>query len=839
MLEILLNGQWQMRPADSEAWLPASVPGSVYSDLLASDSMPDPYYRDNEMKTLPLSDKDYIYQKRFTLTKEDLSCDALLLHCKGIDTIADIFVNDSLVGHTENMHRTWDFELHPYVHDGENTIQIHFYSPTKWIKEAYQKCEIYGSSDAMTGFPHLRKTHCMFGWDWGLRLPDAGIWRDISILEVDTARLLSVWIHQKHEADTVTLSFQPEIEAATPCVLSAKEDGSCISAGAYAPSAKPTFSHAQSSVSRLELRITVTAPDGSVFTSDGQDIVIEHPQLWWPNGFGGQPLYQIHADLTTGGRVIDSWECRIGLRTLTMHCEKDQWGESFCAQVNGVDIFTMGGDYIPEDALRCRITPERTRRLLHDCKLANHNSIRVWGGGYYPDDWFYDACDEYGLIVWQDCMFACACYELTDDFEANIRQEILDNVRRLRHHASLGLWSGNNELEWLTMRGDYKITPKQKADYLRIFEYIIPKTLRTVDDTTFYWPSSPSSGGGYDEPNAHDRGDVHYWSVWHEDEPFPAYRKYYFRYASEFGFQSFPCLKTVETFTEPKDRNIFSYVMEKHQRNKSANGKIMNYLSATFRYPKDFDHLLYASQLLQAEAVRYGVEHWRRFRGRCMGAIYWQINDNWPVASWASIDYYGRWKALHYASRRFFAPILLSCCEESTLTQETNVNAEGINIRKSAQLNVSNETMCDKDLTVRWALRDANAAIKQQGELPVHVPALTAVWLGNLTFEDAALHSDYFSYELYEGDTWISGGTALFCAPKHFDFVDPHLTVCRSGNDLIVKADAYARSVEIECDDGDLLLEDNYFDLNAEERKIRILRGEGTRLRIRSIYDIG
>lgn len=808
MKKIELNGAWQMRFADTNEWLPAHVPGSVYSDLLSNGEIPDPYYRDNEDAVLKLMDHDFIYRRTFELTAEDLAGDALILHCEGLDTLAGIQINGQPVGQADNMHRTWDFDVRKCVRAGENEIEIRFASPTRYIKEAYAACEIHGSTDAMLGFPHLRKAHCMFGWDWGPRLPDAGIWRDICLLRVDRARLQSVQIHQHHADGRVNLSFKPET------VRFASEVS-------------------------LNLKVRVTAPDGAVLESDGGDILIENPQLWWPNGYGDQPLYQVDADLICEGKILDTWHARIGLRTLTMHIEKDAWGESFTTRVNGVDIFTMGGDYIPEDNLRCRITPERTRRLLEDCRLANHNAIRVWGGGYYPDDWFYDACDELGIIVWQDFMFACATYELTPDFAQNIRHEVIDNVRRLRHHASLGLWCGNNEMEWQTDDRTYKSTYKQRADYIRMFEYLIPQALREVDPDTFYWPASPSSGGGFDAPNDPNRGDVHYWDVWHQDKPFTEYRKFFFRYASEFGFQSFPCLKTVETFTEPGDRNVFSYIMEKHQRNQSANGKIMNYLSQTFRYPRDFDHLLYASQLLQAEAIRYGVEHWRRHRGRCMGAIYWQVNDCWPVASWSSIDYAGRWKALHYASKRFFAPVLLSCCEEGTLTQETNVNAEGLNIVKSARLNVSNETFEAGSFTVRWALRDARARALMQGEDTVEVPALSAKWLEEHVFPDASLHDHYFSYELWQDGKCLSEGTALFCAPKHFNFEDPHLTLTRDGDCITVHAEAYARSVEIECDDGDLLLSDNYFDMNAGTRAVRILRGHGSKLRVRSVFDIG
>ncbi|MGN0747322.1 MAG: glycoside hydrolase family 2 protein, partial [Aristaeellaceae bacterium] len=564
------------------------------------------------------------------------------------------------------------------------------------------------------------------------------------------------------------------------------------------------------------------------------------PQLWWPNGYGAQPLYTVLAELVCEGEVVDTWQRRIGLRTMTMRREKDQWGESFETCVNGVSIFAMGADYIPEDNILRRVTPERTRRLLQDAADAHHNAIRVWGGGYYPDDWFYDACDELGLVVWQDFMFACAMYELTPAFEASIRAEAEDNVRRLRHHASLGLWSGNNEMEIGVVENWYDQTPRQVTDYVKMYEYILPQVLSSTDPDAFYWPASPSSGGSFDNPNDPNRGDVHYWQVWHGNKPFTDYRNHFFRYASEFGFQSFPCKKTIESFTLPEDRNIFSYVMEKHQRNGSANGKIMNYLAQTFLYPGAFDHLLYASQLMQMEAIRYGVEHWRRNRGRCMGAIYWQLNDCWPVTSWASIDYFGRWKALHYASCRFFAPVLLSCEEEGALSQLPNLNAEPLApIEKSIRLNVSNETREAVTARVMWSLRDPMARVLASGEDVITVDALSARWLPRHDFPDAGLYGSYAAYELWIGGEQVSSGTALFCAPKHFRFADPQLRLTVEKDAVVVTASAYARSVEIVCEDGDVVLEDNFFDLNAESRRVRILRGEGSVFTVRSVYDIG
>ena len=482
--------------------------------------------------------------------------------------------------------------------------------------------------------------------------------------------------------------------------------------------------------------------------------------------------------------------------------------------------------------------PERTYELLKQARDAHFNCIRVWGGGNYPYDGFWDACDELGLVVWEDFMFACAIYDLTDEFEQDIIGEFIDNIKRIRHHASLGLWCGNNEMEMFVKEGMWITRPKEKSDYVKIYEYIIPKVLKEYDPNTFYWPASPSSGGAFDEPNDENRGDVHYWDVWHGNKPITEYRKFFFRYVSEFGFQSFPSLKTVETFTEPEDRNVFSYVMEKHQRNQSANGKIMNYMEQTFLYPNDFDTTLYASQLLQAEAIRYGVEHFRRNRGRCMGTVIWQLNDCWPVASWASIDYCGRWKALHYYAKRFFAPVMLSCAEEGILTQDTNPNAEPYEVKKSIHLCVANETMEEQNLTVKWTLRNNRSEILRGGEEAVTAAPLSSVWLAKQDCMDADTYGDYVSYECVRDGELISGGCVIFCAPKHYHFVDPKLTVTAEGDVLTVKANAYARGVEIINEADDMLLEDNYFDMNAGERKIRILKGTPEGLKIRSVYNI-
>ena len=824
MLTKTINSSWQMRRVNDPQWLPAAVPGSVYGDLLAAGKMEDPFYRANEEDALKLMEYDYEYRTSFDAEASMLQCEENILQFMGLDTLADIYLNDTLIGSADNMHRVFEYSVRPLLKAAGNELHIIFHSPLKFFRESYARNPLNGSSDCINGFTMLRKAHCMSGWDWGPRLPDAGIWRDVNLLGINDARFENVYITQEHHSDAdhhvsdVTLGLRVDFRR-----LSEKH-----SLRFFDDAAADAYT----------LHTEVLDPDGKKIaeTDNTETIEIHDPKLWWPNGFGDQPLYTVRMTLLHDGKVLDTCEKRIGLRTITMTIEKDAHGSSFAPTINGVQIFAMGADYIPEDNLLGRVTPERTHHLLEDCRLANFNFIRVWGGGYYPDDWFYDACDELGLLVWQDFMFACAVYDLTPEFEQSVRAEFTDNIRRLRHHASLALWCGNNEIESSTTWYDFPM--KNRSDYIKLFEYIIPSVLKKEDPQHFYWPSSPSSCGGFDNPGDEHRGDAHYWDVWHGNKPFTEYRKFSFRFLSEFGFQSFPCLATVKQFTEPEDRNIFSYVMEKHQRNGAANGKIMNYLEQTYLYPTDFDTMLYASQLLQADAIRYGVEHFRRIRGICMGSIYWQLNDCWPVASWASIDYYGRWKALHYMAKRFFAPILLSCAEESTLTQDPNVNAQPYDLQKKIHLCVTNESLKAHELTVQWALRDTAGTIIRRGEKKLSAAPLSATWLDEEDFADAKERDQYISYEALENGTVISSGTVLFIAPKFFRFRDPALTCTVSGNRITVTASAYARSVEISDEDGTLLLSDNYFDMNAGTREVEILRGTAKNLHVRSVYDI-
>ena len=861
----------------------ATVPSTVYSTLLEQGLMPDPYYRDNELQALRLMENDFLYKTEIQISEQERQADRVILRFEGIDTIADVYLDGVLLGQTNNMNRVWEFDITEQIRDDASetgySLRVVLHSPTRFIAEAEKKCPVGASSDAMPGFPHIRKAACMYGWDWGPRLPDAGLFRPVTVLAVSTARLEQVAVHQEHhvigkdvhgnQVDFVDLDVQAELNWITD------QTPVRVTCQVYDPDGALVGEAGSVRFSKKEGQQT------------GLHIRVHDPRRWWPNGYGEQALYRVCVELECGEHtVLDTWEKRIGLRTVTVNTDamsdeifdahlknqqedlddgvtfiqneganriihterqsKKVEGHNFAYEVNGLQIFAMGADYIPEDNLFTRQTRERTDMLLASAQEAHFNSLRIWGGGYFPNDFFYDVCDERGLLIWHDFMFACASYELTPEFEENISEEIRQNVRRLRSHACIALWCGNNEMESQYVRMEWPKTKKQYFDYIHLYEYIIPKIVHKEHPEAFYWPSSPSSGGNYENSEVENVGDTHYWGVWHGNEPFTAYRQHHYRFLSEFGFQSFPALQTVKRFTAERDHNIFSRVMEMHQRNTAANGKILNYLSQTYLYPKNFDELLYCSQLLQADAIRYGVEHFRRFRGTCMGTVVWQLNDIWPVASWASLDYYGNWKALHYAEKRMFAPVLLSCEEHGEIDQKPFVNTLPHSIELSADLHVANETAEEIHGIVRWSLRNADSFVIKAGEFAVTAQPYDGTWLPHLDFSEYDPLEVHLQYALEVNGEIVSSGTTLFCAPKHYHFRDPELTVSVEGDVVTVTAKNYAKSVSVETEDGILRLDDNFVDMEAGIRTFRILSdrdftGEyppSGAYRVRSVYEI-
>ncbi len=831
-----LNGQWEMRSTNDEHWESAHVPGSVFTDLLHNGLMEDPFYRDNEDKALALSYNDYEYAREFNVSSDLLKHDRIFLYCEGLDTLTEIKINGKLVAKTNNMHRSYEFDVKDTLKEGSNNIHILFFSPTRYIEQMQKKLPLMKRTNDMVidGFYYLRKAHSMFGWDWGPKIPDSGIWRNIGLKFFNDARLKDVYITQDHQTGKVKLDVQVSLEI---------------------------WNHGE-----FNLEILVTSPDDKRISKiqpiDYPDdncamaaVEIDNPKLWWPNGYGKQPLYEISVNLKEEDKILDSREIKVGLRTLTVKQEDDRWGKSFKFEINGVPIFARGANYIIEDNLMPRYSRERTGRLIKDCIEAHFNCIRVWGGGIYPDDYFFDLCDRYGIIVWEDFMFACSVYPADREFLSNIEHELVSNIKRIRNHPSLGLWCGNNEVEWIVdmvekqsfpgvqIPGDTPLLSirKVKKMYTRLFEKVIPEAVKKYDPAHFYWPSSPSSGGKFDRPNDENRGDVHYWDVWHGMKPFSDYRNHYFRFTTEFGFQSFPGIKTIESFTMPEDRNISSYVMKKHQKNGSANGKILTYLSETFRHPKDFKSLLYTSQLLQAEAIKYGVEHWRRNRGRCMGSLYWQLNDCWPVISWSSIDYYGRWKALHYYAKRFYSPVLISAEEEGT-----RVN-----------IYVTNDNLEDVRGTVGWKLRDNRSDIVYEDRKGVTVASLKAEECIELDLKDMIkkdnIRDVYLEFFFDVDGQCVSDGTLLFVKPKHFNFLNPEIKIAinevRDQFIISIGSQAYAKSVELDLVEADCKFSDNYFDLSAGYVKEVVVDKSSlsdklnlsevkNQLKVRSLYDV-
>ncbi|MBI4977193.1 MAG: glycoside hydrolase family 2 protein [Spirochaetes bacterium] len=780
-----LHGTWDFHSADNIYKGSLPVPGTVFQALEKQGVFGKGgiFHREENRKCPDIAHRDFIFERSVTIPAGFLTGNnrRVFLECDGLDTLATIFVNGKKAGYADNMHVGWRFDVTTFLKTGDNKLRIVFDDTVEFITERQKKRELWGVNDALKGYAHIRKSHCSYGWDWGPQIPDVGIWRNIRLAAYDGARLDEVHVTQKHTRTAVTLTIDTKMD------IWAQDD--------------------------YKLKLTFITPDGersTTYHSAGDTITIEvkDPEIWWPNGYGDQPLYTVTAELLRNEESINEISQRIGLRTMTVRRKKDKWGESFEFHVNGVSIFAMGGDYIPEDVFLTRVTRERTERLVRDCAKANYNCIRVWGGGIYPSDDFYDLCDEYGLVIWQDLMFACATYDVSNKaFYDSIALEARYNLTRIRHHASLGLVCGNNEMEWGFVAWGFPKPPVSKTEYLKQYQMLFPSIIEEVCPYVFYWPASPSSGGDFDDPNGENKGDAHYWEVWHGNKPFSDYRNKYFRFMSEFGFESFPSMKTIKTFALPEDMNIFSPVMEDHQRCGSGNGKILNYVAQYFRYPKDFDSLVYVSQLSQAEAMRFGVEHWRRNRGRCMGAVYWQLNDNWPVASWASIDYFGRWKALHYAAKRFYCPTLISCEEKG----------------HTATLTLSNESRDKLTGTVAWKLVTMNGKTIRAGKKAASANALSSKEIVKLDFsKELAGNRDrdtILAYSFTDAESKdVFDGTVAFVPYKTLTLPEPSLSFTMKKDEtgriaIDVRAKAFAKFVEIDVPAGDIQLSDNYFDL--------------------------
>ena len=790
-----MNGDWTFQSGPYEFL--TDVPASVYSVLTENGIIDDLYFGDNELRVIDFMKEPCVFRKTFSFAGGFKA----LLCFDGIDTVSRISLNGKCIGETCNMHRKYEFDITGLLED-ENEIKVEFPAIYRIFEEKYREEAIYTEpSGPLAGAKNIRKSFCMSGWDWAPRLADMGIWKDVYLLDLSTPAMDDVEIRQKHTDGKVFLTVSASVKNG--------EEAS--------------------------FAIELLSPDGKTqILENNRETEIESPMLWWPNGYGEQYLYTVTVSLIDKGQVFDVVTKRIGLRTMELVREPDEYGESYYHRVNGKPVFAMGACYVPEDILFTKITRERTERLLNDCLFANFNTLRVWGGGHYPHDFFYELCDEKGILVFEDMMYACSNIPANRETQEEFLLEAEENLKRIRHHACLAVICGNNEMELWTHPDD--VYGKR---YLELFENRLPKVVKAAAGEIPFVTSSPTSKGGFRDPNNDDCGDQHCWEVWAKGKSIYEYRKHMFRYLSEFGLSAFPDEKTVNAFTSPEDRNAFSRVMELHQRCVDGNKIILSYIASRYRLPCNLSDVIYLSQLVQAEAVACGAEHQRANRGCCMGALYWQLNDIWPCVSFSGIDYFGRYKAVQYFAKRFFAPISVICEETGECTTRESViqQSELYDYTTTAQLFVSNETGEPVTGQLRWELRNAAGEILQKSVEDVTVKPRSVYKAGVEDFHKTDVNRHYISYSFTVGGEVVASGTKLFTAPKYFGFIDPRLMVSLDGDRITVRADAFAKSVQISSD-SDLILSDNYFDLNAESKTVKILSGKAENVAVKSLYDL-
>lgn len=652
-----LNGAWTVRADGADKCYPANVPGEVHTDLMRAGVLPDPFFGENERDALWVSEKAWIYERTFHIDDDHLRHKRMRLCCDGLDTYAHVSLNGNAIGSTLNMFRRYEWDITDRLQAGENHISIRFDSPLPLMRDAHAERPLYQTRHVpweTDGRGYVRKQQCNFGWDWGPVCVTAGICGDVVIVCDDGFELFPPKLLQRHHADgTVRISVDVKGSSGVADkdtashVIARLWDGDALVCEATAQAA-PRDGESSGFGARCELEVTC-------------------PKLWWPNGMGSPFLYRFELEcVSVAGTVMERYCMDYGLRVIELIQEPDTWGQSFVFAVNGQRIFAKGANWIPPDAFLSRITPERVDQLLTAMVSANMNMVRVWGGGVYESRHFYQTCAMRGLLVWQDLMFACTAYPLESDlFMSEVEAEVRYQVGRLHNETALALWCGNNELQSFgTGEGKDRMP---WGDYEAFFHHKLATIIQQEDPQRPYWPCSPHSPGfELKDDNNPASGDAHLWQVWHCLEPFEWYRTSLHRFCSEFGFQSYPEPKSVAAFTEPADRNITHPVMEHHQRSTAGNAKMLHYMLSWFRMPKGFAETLWLSQIQQGLAIQYAVLHWRIHWPRCAGALFWQLNDAWPAASWSSIDYYGRWKALHYFAKRFFAPVVISGIEQGS-----------------------------------------------------------------------------------------------------------------------------------------------------------------------------
>ena len=810
---VVLDHGWQFRqvPADGKAldegWLPAVVPGDVHLDLSANKKIPDPFYRDNESKLQWIQDESWEYRTNFDVTPALLSRSHVELVFEGLDGPSKVYLNGNLVLTGINSFRIWRVPAKSILHSGKNELRVEFPSPIKAAEEIAAK-DPWQAKTKTAAKTYLRKPAYEYGWDWGPTFVTSGIWRPVRLEAWDKVRIADFAIRQRDVTkDVAHIDAQIEVEAS--------DAGSVHLSLNYWGHGEPLAGKAPTVAITADLHPGVNLIDVPV--------EIRQPKLWWPAGYGEQSRYDftLQVSSTAGESIADVRTVTTGLRSIVLDRHPDKWGRSFQFLVNGVPVFAKGADVIPFDSFPNRVATSDYRRILESARDANMNMIRHWGGGYYETDEFYQICDELGIMVWQDFMFGNDWQPGSYDFKLNIEAEAEDQVRRLRNHPSIVIWCGNNETEvalyWngrATLPANVKFQMWQ--DYLTEFSGILNRVVARLEPEIPYWPSSPSADYETKSPD-YQSGDDHIWDVWHGRVPFSTYEKHNARFVTEYGFQSFPELRTIESFTEPADRaNILTPVMLAHQKNNEGNDIIHNYLLKDYPEPKDFASFLYVSQVLQAEGIKIGAEHFRRSMPETMGSIYWQLNDCWPVASWSSIDYSGRWKALQYYARRFYAPILVSPHVE-----------EG-----SVKVYVVSDKLSATQAGLRVRLMDFSGKVLLEGKQDLNVDPLASKvyleWpLAKIAQAGAADTSSVFVVaDLANGGTALSRNL-IYLAPTREVHLKPAVlqteiskassqTQARgvaSTYKISISSPVLARDVYLSFGAVDATVSDNYFDI--------------------------
>ncbi len=787
-MKIALSGNWQLRNTKKQSYITATVPGDVFLAYLEAHLIPDPFSGTNEKDAFKLAKDDFEYIKRFNVTADFLQGDEVCLVAEQIDTLAHIFINDSLVAQVSNAHCTHRVDIKQYLIEGENIIKIVLFSPLNYIVKRNAEDAMPLRLGQVQGVAHIRKPQCHFGWDWGPFLPIMGITRDIYLESHSKARISNINVEQVHsKVDNKTLV---ELNIDVDIVKFTGE-------------------------SELTTEVAIKEPSGKVLKLKDKgtlfNFIITEPQLWWTKELSGshsQPLYEIQAQVFYKGKVCDSATKRIGLRTIELLKEKDKFGSNFQFILNGVPLFIKGADYIPADAMITRAA-DKYAYYIDAMLAANMNMVRIWGGGYYELDAFYDYCDEKGLLVWQDFPFACMPYPFYNKaFLINVIREVQSNVARLKHHASLALWCGNNEIELMTPTWIHR---QKLIKWTKKFFYdILPNEIRRQDNATPYAPGSPTSFEFLKKVNSEHYGCKHIWSVWHGLKPVSYYKKLYPRFTTEFGLQSMPSLDMISTFAKKEDFSLSSPVMETHQKCLDGNDKMLFYLANQFALPNDFKDLPYLTGLTQSLAICEAVEHMRRHKGRCNGALYWQLNDCWGVSSWSSIDYLGKYKPLQYRIKDAFAPLSVS-----------------LEIHKNqVDLYLINDLAEEQNVAIEYGIMDFYGNDLLKSNLPsIDVDFLSIHKINSINTEFLSRQqkrSCVFYARLYQDSKLIMQKTATFVKDKKLSLPaqDIGYTVKRE-SDMVwldIQAKHFARQVEV----GGLSvpLSDNYFDLLPEERKI-------------------